>query len=259
MDAIIQVMELTIAARDPYTVGHQQRATQLACAIGARMDLPEASLRELHVAGRLHDLGKIAIPGEILSKSGQLTPAEFSLIKTHPQVGYDILQPLKLPGQICQIVLQHHERLNGSGYPQGLKGREILLGAKILAVADVVEAMGSHRPYRPALDLDQALAEIARLKGTLYDAAVVDACLMVYEEDWADRPVAANETAYRPARVYHLPPSRTKGSPDRETGSSKARGFSPRRGLLSLKSRFYLHAAATSMAAGMMMMAIRGA
>jgi HD-GYP domain-containing protein (c-di-GMP phosphodiesterase class II) len=193
MDAIIQVMELTISARDPYTVAHQQRATELACLIAAEMDLPEASLRDLHVAGRLHDLGKIGIPGEILSKPGKLTGCEFSLIKSHPQVGYEILQPLKLSRHISQIILQHHERLDGSGYPLGLKRSEILLEARILAVADVVEAMDSHRPYRPALGLNQALAEIAHFKGTLYDAAVVNACLRIYEKDRGLQPYQGSE------------------------------------------------------------------
>lgn len=185
MDAIIQVMELAIATRDPYTVAHQQRTTELACLIGAEMDLPEASLRDLYVAGRLHDLGKIAVPGEILSKPGNLTDSEFSLIKSHPQVAYDILQPLRLSQHIAKTIFQHHERLNGSGYPRGLRGGEIILEARILAVADVVEAMYSHRPYRPALGLDQALAEIAEFSGTLYDTAVVNACLKVYENDRA--------------------------------------------------------------------------
>ncbi len=182
MDALIQVMEATIAARDPYTVAHQRLTAQLACLIGAAMDLPVGSLRDLHVAGRLHDLGKIAIPGEILAKSGQLSDFEFSMIKSHPQVAYDILQPLNLPGQISQIMLQHHERLDGSGYPLGLKGKKILLEARILAVADVVEAMHSHRPYRPAMGLSLALEEIVQFKGILYDAKVVDACLRIYED-----------------------------------------------------------------------------
>jgi HD-GYP domain-containing protein (c-di-GMP phosphodiesterase class II) len=181
MDAIIQVMESSIAARDPYTVVHQQRTTKLACLIAAEMDLPAARVRFLHVAGRLHDLGKIAVPGDILSKPGRLTDFEFSLIKIHPQMACDILQPLKL-GHIAKIILQHHERLDGSGYPLNLKGNEILLEAKILAVADVVDAMYSHRPYRPALGLDQAMEEIIHFKGTLYEATVVDACMKVMKK-----------------------------------------------------------------------------
>jgi HD-GYP domain-containing protein (c-di-GMP phosphodiesterase class II) len=179
MDAIIQAMESTIAARDPYTVAHQQRTAHLACLIGSELDLAEADLQDLHVAGRLHDLGKIAVPGEILAKLGRLTEFEFSLIKIHPQVACGILRPLKFKAHINQIMLQHHERLNGSGYPLGLREGDIVLEARILAVADVVEAMYSHRPYRPALGLEQALTEITQFKGTLYDAEVVEACIRV--------------------------------------------------------------------------------
>ncbi len=182
MDAIIQVMESTIGARDPYTVDHQQRATHIAVAIGQRMGLSAERLQELHVAGSLHDLGKIAVPQEILSKPGKLTDLEFAIIKTHPQVGFNILKPLEIPGQITQIIIQHHERMNGSGYPQGLDGQEILLEAKILGVADVLEAMCSHRPYRPALGIDKAMEEISKKRGILYDPEVVDSCLQLYQE-----------------------------------------------------------------------------
>src|SRR5208337_2264764 len=188
MVAIIQVMESTIAVRDPYTVGHQRRAAQLACLIAAEMDLPNPSIEDLNVAGRLHDLGKIVVPGKILSKTGKLTAAEFSLIKSHPQVGYEILQPLKLPQQIAQIILQHHERLDGSGYPQGLKGREILLEARILAVADVVDSICSHHPYRPSQGSDHALEEIVQFKGTLYDVEVVNAYIRVFKKAGGDHP-----------------------------------------------------------------------
>lgn len=193
MDAIIQLMESTIAARDPYTVDHQQRSTQLACLIAAEMALPMASIEDLHVAGRLHDLGKIAVPGEILSKPGKLSDEEFSLVKNHPQVGFEILQPLKLPLQITQIILQHHERLDGSGYPHRLEGSEILLEARILAVADVVESICSHRPYRPSLGLNQALEEIVRFKGTMYDVEAVDACIRIFEKA-GDHPYQGLET-----------------------------------------------------------------
>jgi putative nucleotidyltransferase with HDIG domain len=187
VDAIIQVMESIIAIRDPYTVAHQQRTSRLACLIAAEMDLPETSIEALRVAGRLHDLGKIAVPIEILAKSGKLTEAEFSLIRCHPQVGYEILLPLELPRRIAQIILQHHERLDGSGYPRGLQGDEILLGARILAVADVVEAICSFRPYRTSLGQDLALAEINNYKTTLYDAAVVDAFIRVHEKEQRSR------------------------------------------------------------------------
>jgi HD-GYP domain-containing protein (c-di-GMP phosphodiesterase class II) len=182
MEALIQVMESTIGARDPYTVDHQQRTTHIAMAIAHRMGLAEERLEELHVAGCLHDLGKIAVPAEILSKPGKLTDHEFAIIKTHPQVACNILKPLEIRGQITEIILQHHERVNGTGYPYGLDGREILLEAKILGVADVLEAMCSHRPYRPALGIDRALEEIDQKKGILYDPDVVDSCLEIYQE-----------------------------------------------------------------------------
>lgn len=180
MEALIQVMESTIAARDPYTVSHQQRVTEIACAIAQELDLPEDRVQQLRVAAKLHDLGKVAIPTELLARPGKLSPIEFDLIKTHPQVAYNILEPLKLPGDTSQIILQHHERLDGSGYPQGLKEPDILLEARILGVADVMEAMCSHRPYRPALDTSVALAELSMNKGVLYDVDVVDACLKLY-------------------------------------------------------------------------------
>jgi HD-GYP domain-containing protein (c-di-GMP phosphodiesterase class II) len=182
MEAIIQVMESTIAARDPYTVSHQQRVTQIACDIAQEMDLPEDRIQQLRIAATLHDLGKVAIPTELLARPGKLSPIEFDLIKAHPQVAYNILQPLNLPGDTAEIILQHHERLDGSGYPQGLQESEILLEAKILGVADVMEAMCSHRPYRPALDPSVALAELSMNKGVLYDVAVVEACLKLYGE-----------------------------------------------------------------------------
>jgi putative nucleotidyltransferase with HDIG domain len=258
MQAIIQVLESTIGVRDPYTVAHQQRTTKLACAIATEMDLPEANLNDLQVAGRLHDLGKIAIPTEILSKPGKLTDAEFSLIKSHSQVAYDILQPLKFPGKVAQIILQHHERPDGSGYPLGLKGNEILLEAKILAVADVVESMCSHRPYRPALGLDQALAEISLQKGTLYDAAVVDACLRVYENDPVLQPQVVAGVAGRPQRVQRLAPSRIKGDLNGQPRHIQVGSFLPRADFL-YKSRFYLQAAVSSVVASLLMLAIRGA
>jgi putative nucleotidyltransferase with HDIG domain len=182
MEALIQVMESTIAARDPYTVSHQQRVTQIACAIAAEMHLAPERLRNLSLAATLHDVGKVAIPTELLARPGKLSPMEFDLIKTHPQVGYNILQPIKFPGNTAEIILQHHERLDGSGYPRGLRGPEILLESRILSVADVMEAMCSHRPYRPALPPDAALTELSTNRGVLYDEAVVDACLKLYGE-----------------------------------------------------------------------------
>ena len=182
MEAVIQVLEFTIAARDPYTVGHQRRVSQIACNIGREMGLSKDRLRDLRMAGTLHDLGKIAIPSGLLSKAGNLNPLEFALIKTHPQVAYNILEPITLPGNTAKIILQHHERMNGSGYPQGLKEEEILLEARILGVADVLESMCSHRPYRASLGLAAALDELTRNKEILYDGAVVETCLKLYEK-----------------------------------------------------------------------------
>lgn len=188
----MQVLESTMATRDPYTVGHQRRVSQIACTIGREMGLSDERLNNLRIAGTLHDLGKFAIPSDLLSKPGKLSPQEFALIKTHPQVAYNILEPISLPGNTAQIILQHHERLNGSGYPQGLQGEEILLEARILGVADVMEAMCSHRPYRASLGLAETLEELTLNQGILYDAAVVETCLQLYGQDlsasWEESP-----------------------------------------------------------------------
>ena len=182
MGGIIQAMALTVEIRDPYTSGHQQRVADLARSIAQEMGLSEDQADGLRMAGIVHDLGKIAVPAEILSKPTKLTNLEFSLIKTHPQISYDILKDIDFPWPIAEIILQHHERLDGSGYPQGLMGANILLEARILVVADVVEAMASHRPYRPALGIDAALEEIEKNKGVLYDPMVVDTCLRLFRE-----------------------------------------------------------------------------
>ncbi|MDP2760357.1 MAG: HD domain-containing protein [Sideroxyarcus sp.] len=168
--------------RDPYTSGHQVRVADLATAIAKQLGLPDEQVHAIHLAGMVHDLGKIKVPAEILSKPGRITDIEFSLIKIHPQAGYDILKGIDFPWPIAQIVLQHHERLDGSGYPQGLKGEQIIIEARILSVADVVEAMSSHRPYRPGLGIEVALAEITRQRGIHFDPAVVDACLALFRE-----------------------------------------------------------------------------
>jgi HD-GYP domain-containing protein (c-di-GMP phosphodiesterase class II) len=207
MEALMQVLESTMAARDPYTVGHQRRVSQIACTIGREMGLSEDSLRDLRMAGSLHDLGKFAIPSDLLSKPGKLTPPEFALIKTHPQVAYNILSPIALPGNTVQIILQHHERLNGSGYPQGLKGEEILLEARILGVADVMEAMCSHRPYRASRGLTETLDELTTNEGILYDAAVVETCLKLYGQDLpALREVSAGPASLRVVAPLSLYP-----------------------------------------------------
>jgi len=182
MEGTIQAIALTVEMRDPYTAGHQRRVTQLACAIAKEMHLSEEQIEGIHMTGVIHDIGKISVPAEILTKPGQLTENEFSLIKTHPKVGFDILKIIEFPWPIAKIVLQHHERMNGSGYPSGLSGEDILLEARILSVADVVEAMASYRPYRPALGIDRALEEISQNRGVLYDPEVVDACLKLFTE-----------------------------------------------------------------------------
>ncbi len=178
----ITALAATVEMRDPYTAGHQRRVAQLAIAIAKELRLAEEQIEGIQLAGVVHDVGKIQIPAEILSKPGRLTPLEFELIKQHAQSGYEILKSIDFPWPIAQIVLQHHERLNGSGYPQALKGDQILLEAKIIAVADVVESMTSHRPYRPGLGIDAALQEIALNKGKLYEPSAVDACIRLFQE-----------------------------------------------------------------------------
>jgi PAS domain S-box-containing protein len=182
MSGSIQAMAMTVETRDPYTAGHQRRVTDLARAIAATMQLPLDVQDGIRMAGVIHDLGKISVPAEILSKPGRLSEIEFSLIKTHPQVGYDILKTIDFPWPVADIVYQHHEKLDGSGYPNRLGGDEILLESRIIAVADVVEAMASHRPYRASLGLETALDEVIRNKGAMYDAHVVDACMHVVRE-----------------------------------------------------------------------------
>jgi PAS domain S-box-containing protein/putative nucleotidyltransferase with HDIG domain len=181
--ATIQAMAQTVEVRDPYTAGHQKRVADLARAIATRMGLGADRVDGIRMAGVIHDIGKISVPAEILSKPGLLTPLEFSLIKTHSQIGYDILKDIEFPWDIATMVLQHHERLDGSGYPQGVTGERILLEARILTVADVVEAMASHRPYRPSLGMDKALEEIKDKSGRFYDPDVVDACVQLFAEN----------------------------------------------------------------------------
>jgi HD-GYP domain-containing protein (c-di-GMP phosphodiesterase class II) len=182
LDEIVNAMSLTLEERDPYTAGHQRRTTDLSLAIAREMGLPEHETKGLQMAGLIHDMGKISVPGEILSKPGRLNEAELQLIQRHPQVAYDILNQIDFPWAVDQIVLQHHEKLDGSGYPQGLSGEEILLESRILCVADVVETMETHRPYRPSLGRAAALEEITKYRGILYDPEVVDACLRLFQE-----------------------------------------------------------------------------
>jgi HD-GYP domain-containing protein (c-di-GMP phosphodiesterase class II) len=178
----IKAMSSMVETRDPYTAGHQRRVSNLARAIAQEMTLPNDIVDTIHTAGAIHDIGKISIPAEILSKPGKLSDTEFSLIKIHPQSGYDVLRDLGLPYPVAEIVLQHHERLDGSGYPQGLKNSQILIESQVITVADVVEAMASHRPYRPALGIDAALEEIEKNKGVFYSTGVVDACVRLFRE-----------------------------------------------------------------------------
>jgi len=182
LEQFIQAFAFTVEARDPYTAGHQRRVSELATTIARQMGLPDEQVLGIQLAAAIHDLGKIRVPAEILSKPGLLSSIEFQLIKTHAQAGYDIVKDVKFPWPIADIILQHHERLDGSGYPQGLKEDQILLESKIVAVADVVEAMSSHRPYRPSLGIDVALDEISRYRGSHYAPQVVDVCIKLFRE-----------------------------------------------------------------------------
>jgi len=180
--ATVQVLVSAVESRDPYTSGHQLRSADLAQAMATEMGLPQDRIDGTRMAGSIHDIGKMSVPSEILSKPIKLTEIEFSLIKEHARTGYEMLKDVESPWPLAEIVYQHHERMDGSGYPMHLKGEEIIMEARILAVADVVEAMASYRPYRPALGLNAALAEIENHKGTLYDADAVDACLRLFRE-----------------------------------------------------------------------------
>jgi len=179
---IIQAMAYIGEVRDPYTAGHQRRVAQLSFEIAKMMGLQDQEYEGLTMAAFVHDIGKILVPADILSKPGKLTKPEFDMLKDHTRIGYEILKTIEFPWPIAKIVLQHHERMDGSGYPAGLMGNQIIIEAKILAVADVVEAMSSHRPYRPALGVDKALEEINQHRGTLYDTQVVDACVKLFTD-----------------------------------------------------------------------------
>ncbi len=179
MEGAVEAMAHTIETRDPYTAGHQRRVTKLAVKIAEEMGLEEGKIEGIRMAGTLHDIGKIYIPAEILSKPGIISEAEYNIIKTHPKVGADILKSIEFPWPVSDIVRQHHERIDGSGYPNGLSGDKIMIEAKVLAVADVIEAMASHRPYREALTLEDALTEIKKNKGKLYDKKASEAAIKV--------------------------------------------------------------------------------
>ncbi len=182
LEQTIMVLSGTIAERDSYTAGHQRRVAAICVGIAEEMGMAPDRVHGLHLAAMVHDLGKIGIPAEILSKPGRLSATEFSLIKEHAQIAFDILKDVAFPWPIAKTILQHHERIDGSGYPQGLKGDEILLEAKVLAVADVIEAMASHRPYRPTMGLDAALDEITTSRGVKFDPGVVDAAVRLFRE-----------------------------------------------------------------------------
>jgi putative nucleotidyltransferase with HDIG domain len=183
LDGTIEAIGRVTEARDPYTAGHQRRVTELSVAVARKLGLDQKTIEATSAAGLLHDIGKLSIPAEILSKPSVLSPIEMSLMKTHPQSAYEVLRTIDFPWPVADIVLQHHERMDGSGYPQGLRGDAILMEARILVVADVVEAMSSHRPYRAALGIEAALAEVERGRGAEYDALVVDACLNLFRVD----------------------------------------------------------------------------
>jgi putative nucleotidyltransferase with HDIG domain len=184
VDGTIHTIAATVEARDPYTAGHQKRVSDLAAAIATEMHLSEFQIEGIRMTGIIHDLGKIQVPAEILSKPGKISELEYEIIKTHAQVGFNLLKDIEFPWPIAQMVFQHHENMDGSGYPQGLKGDEIIIEARILTVADIVEAMSSHRPYRPALGIEKSLDQIKKDKGKLLDPDVVDACLKIFKQGY---------------------------------------------------------------------------
>jgi PAS domain S-box-containing protein/putative nucleotidyltransferase with HDIG domain len=183
LQSTIDAMSNIVESRDPYTAGHQKRVSEIACAIAEEMNLSMEALDGIRMASMIHDIGKMYIPAEILSKPGELNELEITMMRTHPEVGYNILKNIEFTYPVAEIVYQHHERMNGSGYPNGLSGDEIHLEARIIAVADVVEAMSSHRPYRPAIGIEKALDEISESRGVLYDPDVVDVCLKLFKEE----------------------------------------------------------------------------
>ncbi|MFI4988576.1 MAG: HD-GYP domain-containing protein [Alphaproteobacteria bacterium] len=181
----VKALQLALESRDLYTGQHSTKVAEISRAIGTRLGLSPERQNALYLVGLVHDIGKIRIPTEILTRPGTLNEPEWMLIKSHPQVGHDILRPLETSWPLAEIVLQHHERLDGNGYPRGLRGNDILLEARILSVADMVDSMARHRPYRPALSRDACIGEIAADKGVRYDAAAVDACVSLLKEGWA--------------------------------------------------------------------------
>lgn len=182
LGGVIQAMAFTVESRDPYTAGHQRQVSNLARAIATEMGISRDQTDGIRIVGSIHDIGKISIPAEILSRPGVVSEIEFSLIREHPRVGYEILKTIDFPWPVAEIVLQHHERINGSGYPLGLRGEDILIESKIIAVADVVEAISAHRPHRASLGIQNALKEISDNRGILYDPEVVDSCISLIKK-----------------------------------------------------------------------------
>ncbi len=191
LEETVYVLAKTVESKDPYTSGHQRRVAELGARIAARLGLDDFAQKSVFMAGMVHDIGKIQVPSEILSKPGKISEVEFDIIREHPAIGWKILKPVHFPWPVADIVWQHHERIDGSGYPRNLKDGEIMIEARILSVVDVVEAMSSHRPYRPSLGIDQALEEIRRGSGTLYDPEVVSACLDLFEKEGFQFPEEA--------------------------------------------------------------------
>jgi response regulator RpfG family c-di-GMP phosphodiesterase len=181
LDGIVKTLSMIIETRDPYTSGHEDQVAKIACNIAKEMKFTEEQITAIHIAATLHDIGKISVPSEILTKPGRLSDLEMEMIKTHCKVANDILINIEFPCPVAEIIFQHHERMDGSGYPRGLKGDKIAIEARIIGVADVMDAMASYRPYRPALGVDAAIEEIVKFRGITYDPAVVDACLKIYK------------------------------------------------------------------------------
>jgi putative two-component system response regulator len=181
LDGIVKTLSMIVETRDPYTSGHEDQVAKIACNIAKEMKLSEEQITAIHVAATLHDIGKISVPSEILTKPGRLNDLEREIIKTHCKVANDLLINIEFPYPVAEIIFQHHERMDGSGYPRGLKGDDIALEARIIGAADVMDAMASYRPYRAALGVDAAMEEIVKFRGITYDPAVVDACVKIYK------------------------------------------------------------------------------
>jgi HD-GYP domain-containing protein (c-di-GMP phosphodiesterase class II) len=223
LEATIGALATMSELRDPYTAGHQSRVGALGAAIAVELGLSDDLVNGIQVAGELHDVGKIAIPTELLARPARLTDAEMELVRCHSQRGYDIVSGIDFPWPVADMVLQHHERLDGSGYPHGLRGEDTLPGSKVLAVADTVEAMSNHRPYRPGLGLEQALAEITAGAGVRYDPAAAAACLTLFREerfDYSTTRLATDPDYWVLPLDREIPPTQLAAWPDVTSGGS---------------------------------------